>query len=154
MAAVEPTAWSADAQNMNASIAPRDFLIRSEERLSVTTERVPSGWVRLEKYLVTEMQTITVELTHEEVRVVRGPATGDTDFAARQVDAFGGQKNQARWMPLSREEAVVTTRVVPVERVRLEVYAVTEERWITEQVRKEQIDTAHFTVEDDPQEPS
>jgi len=37
-----------------------------------------------------------------------------------------------------------------VERVRLEVYPVTEQRQISDEVRKEQIDTAGLPVEGDP----
>jgi len=123
----------------------RDYLIRSEERLNVTTARVPGGWARLEKFLVTESRTITVEVTHEEVRLVSEP-TG----AGGAASDLGAQKNQARWMSVSREEVVVTKRVVPVERVRLEVYPVTEQRQVSDEVRKEQIDTAGLPVEGDP----
>ncbi len=123
----------------------RDYLIRSEEQLNVTTARVPGGWARLEKFLVTETKTITVEVTHEEVRLVSEP-TG----AGGPASDPGAQKNQARWMYVSREEVAVTKRVVPVERVRLEVYPVTEQRQISDEVRKEQIDTAGLPVEGDP----
>lgn len=126
----------------DASSSPGDHLVLSEERLRVSTTRVPSGWARLEKFLVTETQTITVEVTHEEVRVVRGP--GPQDGSALPPNP--GQ-NGARWMPVCREEVVISKRVVPVERVRLEVYPVTEQRQVTEELRKERLDT-HGAVTD------
>jgi len=145
MARVEPVPPLLPADDATEASTGRNYLIRSEERLNVTTARVPGGWARLEKFLVTETRTITVEVTHEEVRLASEPA-GAGGAAADP----GKQKNQARWMYVSREEVVVTKRVVPVERVRLEVYPVTEQRQISDEVRKEQIDTAGLPVEGDP----
>ncbi len=117
----------------------RDFVVRSEEQLRVRTDQQVAGYARLEKFTVTETKTITVEVTHEEVRLVQrgvdGPPPGQLD-PANATDSDG-----SRWMVLSREEVVVSKRVVPVERVRLDVYPVVEQRQITEQVRKEQIDS-------------
>jgi uncharacterized protein (TIGR02271 family) len=117
----------------------RDYLLRSEEQLRVRTDRVVSGHARLEKFTVTETKTITVEVTHEEVRLVQRGADGSGPDQQTPGDATA---DADRWMVLSREEVVVTTRVVPVERVRLEVYPVVEQRQVTDQVRKEQIDGA------------
>ncbi len=145
MARVEPVPPLLPADDATEASTGRNYLIRSEERLNVTTARVPGGWARLEKFLVTETKTITVEVTHEEVRLVSEP-TGAGGAAADP----GAQKNQARWMYVSREEVAVTKRVVPVERVRLEVYPVTEQRQVSDQVRKEQIDTAGLPVTGGP----
>ena len=116
----------------------RDYVVRSEEHLHVRTDQQIAGYARLEKFTVTETKTITVEVTHEEVRLVQrdadGRGAGQSD-PADSIDSDGG-----RWMVVSREEVVVSKRVVPVERVRLEVYPVVEQRQVTEQVRKEQID--------------
>lgn len=125
-------------ESRDSSAAPDD-LVLSEERLSVTTIRVPSGRARLERFLVTETQTFTVEVTHEEVRLTREPVEPAGLEPRSREDSSG--KNIARWMPLHREEVVITKRVVPVERVRLEVYPVTEQRQITERIRKERLDT-------------
>ena len=137
MAIVEPVLPLPPSGAAAAESVGSDHLIRSEERLDVTTARVPGGWARLEKFLVTETRTFTVEVTHEEVRLVQNPA----DAAARTHLDPDGRKNQARWMYVNREEVVITKRVVPVERVRLEVYPVTEQRQVSDEVRKEQIDT-------------
>ncbi len=122
----------------------RDYLVRSEEQLRVGTERVVAGYARLEKFTVTQTQSITVEVTHEEVRLVQTAAGAE---AERQgLPGSQAPTNGDRWMVLSREEVVVTKRIVPVERVRLEIYPVIEQQQVTEQVRKEQIDTAAETA--------
>ena len=124
--------------------AGRDYLVRSEEQLRVRTDQEVAGYARLEKFTVTETKTITVEVTHEEVRLVQrttdGPGTDQPGLASRS------DVGSARWMVVSREEVVVTKRVVPVERVRLEVYPVTEQRQVSEAVRREQVDTTPETT--------
>jgi uncharacterized protein (TIGR02271 family) len=94
--------------------------------------------------VVTEMQTVTVPVTREEVRLVRDPIeNGDT------VDATIGEG--AADVVLTEERVVVSKETVPVERVRLGTEKVTEQREVTEAVRKEQIelDDATSTVKDD-----
>jgi uncharacterized protein (TIGR02271 family) len=121
----------------------RDYMVRSEEQLNVTTERVIRGRARLEKFLVTETKTITVELTHEEVRLVHaGPAGADSrEPGSPRNDTVDVDSTDAeRWMVLSEEQVVVTKKLVPTERVRLERYSVTEQRDVTEQIRKEEIE--------------
>ena len=120
-----------------AHASGRGYLLRSEEQLRVRTDQVVAGYARLEKFTVTETKTITVEVTHEEVRLVQRAADGLERQAPGPSAAEGD-----RWMVLSREEVVVSKTVVPVERVRLEVYPVVEERQVTEEVRREHIDTA------------
>jgi len=121
----------------------RDYVIRSEEQLNVSTERVVSGRARLEKFLVTETKTITVELTHEEVRLVQdgpdGSSSGEPS-SPRNDTAEVDSTDAERWMVLSEEQVVVTKKTVPIERVRLERYSVTEQREVTEQVRKEEVE--------------
>ncbi|WP_166442291.1 YsnF/AvaK domain-containing protein [Nakamurella flava] len=113
--------------------AERRDIVRSEERLAVTTVRVPTRRVRLEKYVVTETRTITVRVSHEEVRLVDvDPADDPAELAVSGSDAD-------RWVTLSEERPVVTMQVVPVERVRLAVTSVVENRDVTGEVRRERI---------------
>lgn len=133
----EPTSTP---QQPLAGSSDRNFLIRSEEQLHVATQRVAAGVARLEKFVVTETRTITVEVAHEEVRLVHlDAATSPAQPSAQIADA-------GRWMVLSREEPVVTKQVVPVERVRLEVAPVLAQQQVTEAVRKEQIDTTTLST--------
>lgn len=103
----------------------------SEERLDVGTRNVEAGRVRLVKHTVTEQRNVTVPVTHEEVRVVREPAQGGTGraFADEQAE-----------VTLHREEPVVSKRTEAVERVRLEKDAVTEQKDVQGQVRKERVE--------------
>lgn len=135
-----PPVSAADSSGPPGAGPGRNYLVRSEEQLHVGTEQVVAGYARLKKFTVTETKTITVEVTHEEVRLVQTADAGRQGAAGSPASVDG-----ARWMVLSREELVVSKRVVPVERVRLEVYPVTEQQQVTEQVRKEQIDTAPET---------
>lgn len=140
-----PPVNAADPSEPTGERAGRDYVVRSEEQLRVATEQVTAGYARPEKFVVTETKTITVQVSHEEVRLVQravadqSPTTGTLTGSASTADTD-------RWMVLRREEVVVTKQVVPVERVRLEVYPVTEQRQVTEQVCKEQIDTVPETT--------
>jgi Domain of unknown function (DUF2382)/PRC-barrel domain len=51
-----------------------EYPTRSEGQLPGGTDNVGTGRPRLRRFLVTEQQTITVPVTHEEIRVVRDPA--------------------------------------------------------------------------------
>jgi uncharacterized protein (TIGR02271 family) len=126
-----------DPDDGAAHAAQPDYLVRSEEQLRIRTEKVIAGHARLEKFTVTETRTVTVEVTHEEVRLVHRAPDGSV---VDEPTPAGAAADSARWMVLSREEVVVSKRVVPFERVRLEVYPVVEQQQVTEQVRKEQID--------------
>jgi uncharacterized protein (TIGR02271 family) len=114
-----------------------DAMTRSEERLHVGTESVPAGRVRLRKYVVTENVTTTVPVSHEEVRVEREPITDENRDAALSGPDISEEEHE---VTLSAERPVVEKEAVPVERVRLGTETVTEQREVSEQIRKEQID--------------
>jgi uncharacterized protein (TIGR02271 family) len=118
--------------------ATDDAMTRSEERLQVGTESVEAGRARLRKYVVTEQVTTTVPVSHEEVRVEREPITD----ANRDAALSGGDLTEDEHeVLLHAEQPVVQKEAVPVERVRLGKETVTEQQEVSEQVRKEQIDT-------------
>jgi uncharacterized protein (TIGR02271 family) len=114
-----------------------DAMTRSEERLHVGTESVAAGRARLRKYVVTENVTTTVPVSHEEVRIEREPITDANRDAALSGPDISEEEHE---VTLNAERPVVQKETVPVERVRLGTETVTEEREISEQVRKEQID--------------
>ncbi len=115
-----------------------DAMTRSEEELRVGTAEREAGRARLRKYVVTEMQTRTVPVRREEVRVEREPITDSNRDAALDGPEISEEEHE---VILHEEEPVVEKRAVPKERVRLDTETVTEEREISEQVRKEQIET-------------
>jgi uncharacterized protein (TIGR02271 family) len=114
-----------------------DAMTRSEEELRVGTTQRERGRVRLRKYVTTESQQVTVPVQREEVRVEREPITDANLDAATSGPAISEEEHE---VTLREEEPVVEKRVVPRERVRLDTEAVTDERQVSEEVRKEQIE--------------
>ena len=115
-----------------------DAMTRSEEELRVGTAERETGRARLRKYVVTEEVQTTVPVQREEVRVEREPITDANAGQALDGPAISEEEHE---VTLHAEEPVVEKRTVPKERVRLEKDTVTEERTVSEQVRKEQIET-------------
>ena len=113
-----------------------DAMTRSEEELRVGTETRERGRARLRKYVTTEQQTVTVPVQREEVRVEREPITDANLDDATRGPAISEEEHE---VTLREEEVVVDKRAVPKERVRLDTETVTEERQVSEEVRKEQI---------------
>jgi uncharacterized protein (TIGR02271 family) len=117
-----------------------DFLTRSEERLSVGTERQRVGVAHLHRYVVTEEQQVTVPLSHEEVRLVREPITeGNWAAAAR---ASGELIESDLDIELFAERPVISKETIPVERVRMVKETVTEQQTVSGEIRKEHIEAA------------
>jgi stress response protein YsnF/sporulation protein YlmC with PRC-barrel domain len=113
-----------------------DELIRSEEQVHITTEEREVGHARLRKVVVTENVTTSVPLSHEEVRVVHEPISSDERTGIR-----GSRIGEAQTeVTLHADQPVIRKESVPVERVRLETEKVTEQREISTEVRKEQIE--------------
>jgi uncharacterized protein (TIGR02271 family) len=114
-----------------------DAMTRSEEELQIGTETRERGRARLRKYVTTEQVTQTVPVQREEVRVEREPITdANLDDATSGPDISEAEHE----VTLHEEEAVVEKRAVPRERVRLDTETVTEERQVSEEIQKEQID--------------
>ncbi len=118
-----------------------DAMTRSEEELRVGTAQRETGRARLRKYIVTEDVQQTVPVRREEVRVEREPITD-----ANVDEAVSGPEisEEEHEVTLHEEQPVVEKRTVPKERVRMDKDVSTEEREVSEQVRKERVD-----VEDD-----
>jgi uncharacterized protein (TIGR02271 family) len=115
-----------------------DAMTRSEEELRVGTQRREAGRARLRKYVVTEQVTKTVPVQREKVRVEREPITeGNVDQAMSGPEI----SEEEHEVVLHEEEPVVEKRAVPKERVRLEKDTEVDEETVSEEVRKERIDT-------------
>ncbi|MER5275008.1 PRC and DUF2382 domain-containing protein [Streptomyces sp. NPDC002809] len=126
----------AGTERSTADLGGKDEMIRSEEQLHIGTEEYEAGKARLHKYVVTENVTRTVPVSHEEVRVVREPLrpgdkTGRADISEQDVE-----------VTLHAERATMRKETVPVERVRMETKKVTEQKEVSAELRKEQIDYA------------
>jgi stress response protein YsnF len=115
-------------------------VVRSEEELQVGVRR----WrrrLRLRKYVVTEYLTRTIPVRREEVRLEELPAPAEPVGEPEDQPTVPPASDQALLeVVLHREEPIIQLRVVPHERVRLFKDVVTEQRTVTEDIRKEQID--------------
>ena len=114
-----------------------DAMTRSEEELSVGKTSRETGRARLRKYVVTENVQTTIPVQREEVRLEREPITDANVGQAMDGPAISEEEHE---VTLYAEEPVVEKRAVPKERVRLDKETVTEERHVSEEVRKEQIE--------------
>jgi uncharacterized protein (TIGR02271 family) len=114
-----------------------EAMTRSEEELRVGTETRERGRARLRKYVTTEQVTKTVPVRREEVRVEREPFTDANLDAATSGPDISEEEHEVM---LHEEEPVIEKRAVPRERVRLDTETVTDERQVSEEVRKEQIE--------------
>ena len=115
-----------------------DAMTRSEEELAVGTAKREAGRARLRKYVVTEQVETTVPVQREEVRIEREPIDETNAGAAMDGPEISDEEHE---VVLSEEEVVVEKKVVPKERVRIEKDTVTEEQTVSEEVRKEQIES-------------
>ena len=118
------------------------YITRSEEQLTVDTQRVEAGRARMRKFVVTEQETLTVPVSHDEVRIVREPLQpGDAvDGAAIGEDVVE--------VVLWQDKVLVDKQVVGVEKVKLATQTVTEQQQVTGEVRKEQIEVLDDTAVD------
>ena len=113
-----------------------DAMTRSEERLNVGTQQVQAGRARLRKHVVTEQQTVTVPVQHEELRVETEPITDANVGDALDGPAMSEEEHE---VVLSEERVVVDKETVPVERVRVGKETVTEQQQVSEDVSHEEI---------------
>ncbi|GAB3672289.1 PRC and DUF2382 domain-containing protein [Actinocorallia lasiicapitis] len=109
-------------------------LLRSEERIHFRTEDVELGRVRLHKYVDVVQVEERVRLMHEEFELERIPVT----------EGAGDIKEDAVEVVLRGQQALAMKEVVPVERVRLTVRQVPEERIIRDSIRRERIEVERF----------
>ena len=111
-------------------------LVLSEEQLTVGKRQVSAGEVELHTTVESERVRQQVQLAHDEVSIERRPLSA--------ADAAGADltiQESALRVPLTREEAVVDKRVVPVEEVVVRTNTVTENQTVEDTVRKERLVT-------------
>ena len=115
-----------------------DAMTRSEEELLVGKAQQETGRARLRKYVVTEQVQTTVPVQREEVRLEHEPITDANVDQALDGPEISEEEHE---VVLHEEQPVVEKRVVPKERVRLQKETVTDERQVSEEIRKERIET-------------
>jgi uncharacterized protein (TIGR02271 family) len=115
-----------------------EAMTRSEEELRVDKTEHERGRARLRKYVVTEEVQTTVPVQREEVHVEREPITDANIDQAMDGPEISEEEHE---VVLHEEQPVVEKRTVPKERVALRKDTATEERQVSEQVRKERIES-------------
>jgi uncharacterized protein (TIGR02271 family) len=114
-----------------------EAMTRSEEELRVGTTQRETGRARLRKHIVSDTVTETVPVSREEVRIEREPITDANVGNATDGPALSEEEHE---VTLRAEEPVVEKRVVPKERIRMDKETFTEEKQVSEEVRREEID--------------
>jgi uncharacterized protein (TIGR02271 family) len=127
-----------DTGTDRGTVGDENAMTLSEERVNVGTETRETGRARLRKYVVTENVTQTVPVQREEVRLEREPITDENVGDATTGPDFTESEHE---VTLTEERPVVEKEAVPVERVRLATDTVTDEATVSEDVRKEAIDS-------------
>jgi uncharacterized protein (TIGR02271 family) len=137
--AEESAAGHSDAEGRDSSGPTTDqAMTRSEEELRIGTTERESGRARLRKYVVTDQVTKTVPVQREEVRLEREPITDQNVGQAMDGPEISEEEHE---VVLHEEEPVVEKRAVPQERVHLGKDTISEEREVSEEVRKERIES-------------
>jgi stress response protein YsnF len=110
-----------------------DWLIRTEERVDVGTEMLESGRARLHKYVDVEPIEQAVHVFHEEYEVERVPISAEERVSGEIAEG-------EREIILHEQRPFLRKEAVPVERVRLVVKRVEEDRTLRDEIRKERIE--------------
>jgi uncharacterized protein (TIGR02271 family) len=144
--ATDQTAMGNQSRMVNESAGatmarPATAETTSEERIPVREEQLVAGKrqeeigrVHVHKDVVEEPQTVTGQVTREQVEVERVPVQGQA--AGVDADAFQEQDID---IPVKGETLVAEKQPVEREEVRLHKQAVTEEQQVTDTVRKERV---------------
>lgn len=111
-------------------------VVRFEEQLRVSTIAQPKERVRFQKVIVTEEKTITVTVRREELRMIREPLTDMDESPTSPHTSSTGDFE----IVLHEERILISTDVIPTERVRVTVSPVIDQLPVTDTVRKEQVD--------------
>ncbi|HEX2914842.1 MAG TPA: YsnF/AvaK domain-containing protein [Chloroflexia bacterium] len=106
----------------------------AEERLNVTKRPVDLGEVRLHKSVEQVEETQKVPLTHDDLDIERIPMNQPLE---KPVEPY----YDGDWyvMPVMKEVVVVQKQLILTEEVRIRKRAITEEKEVREQVRRERI---------------
>ncbi len=115
-----------------------------EERLDVAKRQVQLGEVQVRTEVVTEQQTVPVELMREEVHVEQRDVA---DRPMSEADRAGAFQEGTIRIPVRGEEAVVTKEAIVTGEVVINKERTTETERVTDTVRKERIQVDEQTTQ-------
>lgn len=107
-----------------------------EEELEAQKTMRQAGQVRLRKVVHTELRHFTVPVTREQVTIDRVPASEATS-SIDNADTF---KEKTIAVPIMEEDVTVTKRPVVKEEVRVQKTREEEQREVSGEVRKEEVE--------------
>jgi uncharacterized protein (TIGR02271 family) len=108
-------------------------LTRSEEELAIGRRQVEAGEVGVRKTVETERVEERVPVTREEVTVERRPLSADAGQDVTITD------DEIR-IPVMEEQLLVEKRIVPKEEIVIRKRAVTEEKTVEADLRRERVE--------------
>lgn len=123
----------ADTAALDKSAASQQNIRLYGEVLRVHKDRISAGEVRLRKEVYTEVQTVEVPVSREELVIERVAATGNEAVSGA---TFTGEEIR---IPLSQEVASVDKHAVLREEVRVGKREVTDVESLDEEVRREEL---------------
>uniref|UniRef100_UPI00104180D9 YsnF/AvaK domain-containing protein n=1 Tax=Actinomadura roseirufa TaxID=2094049 RepID=UPI00104180D9 len=120
--------------------APTTEFTRCEEQLRIGTERHESGRIHVRKWVETETVERTIPISHEEIKIDREPITGGRPDAAMSVS------EDDRVIILYEERPLLSTEIIPVERIRISTRQVQDEQTVRGEIRKERIEVTREDI--------
>lgn len=122
-------------------------VVRREEELHVTKERVAAGRMMIRKHVVREQRTVTIPLDREEIEVIREAiAEGDPIHLESEGHELSDDEFE---VILYAERPIVSKRVVAKERIGLSRSTLTEHHDVTAEIGREEIEVEHDDSADD-----
>lgn len=138
---------AADATSKTAAGDVPQSVVRREEELNVTKERVAAGRMTIRKHVVREQRTVTIPLDREEIEVIR-EAIADGDPI--HLESEGHELSDDEFeVILYAERPIVSKRVVAKERIGLSRSTLTEHHDVTAEIGREEIEFEHDDPADD-----
>ena len=122
------------SHDTDMSDGPERIQLR-EEQLRARTQRVQAGEVRVHKDIITEMKTIDVPVTREEVVIERRPVGRAVSGRAADI----GQSSQEIRIPVMEEQVTIEKTPVVREEVEIGKRTVTETQHLTGSVQHEEL---------------
>ena len=113
-----------------------------EERAVVRREVVETGRVRLTRHVHETAEEVSVPMQHDEVHVARVPL--NVTLPAGSAAPTTRYEGDTLVIPVLREVAVVETRLLLVEELRVTRQQVTTQHTETVHLRREEIKTEHL----------
>ena len=122
-------AWTGDTGSGMGHVEQRRTVELREEELHTRKEMVEIGEVEIRKEVITEMRTIEVPVTREELVIERRPAGQSPDRPAGEGETIR--------LPLREEQITIEKRPVVYEEVEVGTRKVEDTELVSREVRRE-----------------